>query len=214
MPSAWSTRRSPRWSIPIQGWPSKVIADDALLDDGQREIDDKAIIIIAKRQPMADDLREIVGASASRPISSGSAISARTSPSGSSRSPRPPAAQPVPRPAGAGRAGADPAQGSARRLCLARVERIGFVRDRDDQIDAMYTSLFRELLTYMMEDPRNITRLHASAVLRQEHRAHRRPCDQHRRDCLLHRHRRADAAGAAEKRQDPPIRLPAPALAR
>ena len=28
---------------------------------------------------------------------------------------------------------------------------------RDDEIDAMYTSLFRELLTYMMEDPRNIT---------------------------------------------------------
>ncbi|WP_410960304.1 phosphate signaling complex PhoU family protein, partial [Salmonella sp. SAL4431] len=37
------------------------------------------------------------------------------------------------------------------------VDRIGFVRDRDEQIDAMYTSLFRELLTYMMEDPRNIT---------------------------------------------------------
>ncbi len=28
---------------------------------------------------------------------------------------------------------------------------------RDDEIDAIYTSLFRELLTYMMEDPRNIT---------------------------------------------------------
>jgi phosphate transport system protein len=28
---------------------------------------------------------------------------------------------------------------------------------RDDEIDALYTSLFRELLTYMMEDPRNIT---------------------------------------------------------
>jgi phosphate transport system protein len=27
----------------------------------------------------------------------------------------------------------------------------------DDKIDAVYTSLFRELLTYMMEDPRNIT---------------------------------------------------------
>ncbi len=27
---------------------------------------------------------------------------------------------------------------------------------RDDQIDAMHNSLFRELLTYMMEDPRNI----------------------------------------------------------
>jgi phosphate transport system protein len=31
------------------------------------------------------------------------------------------------------------------------------VWERDDEIDAMYTSLFRELLTYMMEDPRNIT---------------------------------------------------------
>ena len=31
------------------------------------------------------------------------------------------------------------------------------VWEGDAQIDAMYTSLFRELLTYMMEDPRNIT---------------------------------------------------------
>jgi phosphate transport system protein len=28
---------------------------------------------------------------------------------------------------------------------------------RDKEVDAMCTSLFRELLTYMMEDPRNIT---------------------------------------------------------
>ncbi len=28
---------------------------------------------------------------------------------------------------------------------------------RDDEVDEMYTSLFRELSTYMMEDPRNIT---------------------------------------------------------
>jgi phosphate transport system protein len=28
---------------------------------------------------------------------------------------------------------------------------------RDDAIDALHTSMFRELLTYMMEDPRNIT---------------------------------------------------------
>ena len=28
---------------------------------------------------------------------------------------------------------------------------------RDDEVDAIYTSLFRELLTYMMEDPRNIS---------------------------------------------------------
>ena len=31
------------------------------------------------------------------------------------------------------------------------------IRDNDAELDAQYTSLFRELLTYMMEDPRNIT---------------------------------------------------------
>jgi len=31
------------------------------------------------------------------------------------------------------------------------------VRNRDDEVDAIYTSIFRELLTYMMENPRNIT---------------------------------------------------------
>ena len=31
------------------------------------------------------------------------------------------------------------------------------VRARDEEVDQMHTSLFRELLTYMMEDPRNIT---------------------------------------------------------
>ena len=31
------------------------------------------------------------------------------------------------------------------------------LRDDDEKIDLQYTSVFRELLTYMMEDPRNIT---------------------------------------------------------
>ncbi|HRF83544.1 MAG TPA: phosphate uptake regulator PhoU, partial [Pseudoxanthomonas sp.] len=31
------------------------------------------------------------------------------------------------------------------------------VRDNDARLDQQYTALFRELLTYMMEDPRNIT---------------------------------------------------------
>lgn len=31
------------------------------------------------------------------------------------------------------------------------------VWNKDDEIDAMYTSLFREMLTYMMENPRNIS---------------------------------------------------------
>ncbi|NKB60109.1 MAG: phosphate signaling complex protein PhoU [Alphaproteobacteria bacterium] len=36
-------------------------------------------------------------------------------------------------------------------------ERAEDVRQRDEEVDQIHTSLFRELLTYMMEDPRNIT---------------------------------------------------------
>ncbi len=31
------------------------------------------------------------------------------------------------------------------------------MRQRDDDVDQMYNALFREFLTHMMEDPRNIT---------------------------------------------------------
>jgi len=37
------------------------------------------------------------------------------------------------------------------------LDRINAVRERDGTIDAMYTSLFRELLTYMVKDSHNIT---------------------------------------------------------
>lgn len=140
------------------GLAQKVIRDDTVLDEGQREIDDKAIIIIAKRQPMAADLREIVGTIR---------ISADLERVGD-------LAKNVAKRVVAVTDGRQPTSlfrglEALSNLALTQlkevldvyasrsVEKIGFVRDRDDQIDAMYTSLFRELLTYMMEDPRNIT---------------------------------------------------------
>ena len=139
------------------GLAQKVIQDDIVLDDGQREIDDKAIVIIAKRQPMATDLREIVGAIRI------SADIERVGDLGKNVAKRVASVD--------GRQPNSLFRGleALANLALTQlkevldvyasrsVERIGFVRDRDDQIDAMYTSLFRELLTYMMEDPRNIT---------------------------------------------------------
>jgi phosphate transport system protein len=139
------------------GLAQKVIQDDIVLDEGQREIDDKAIVIIAKRQPMATDLREIVGAIRI------SADIERVGDLGKNVAKRVAAVD--------GRQPNSLFRGleALANLALTQlkevldvyasrsVERIGFVRDRDDQIDAMYTSLFRELLTYMMEDPRNIT---------------------------------------------------------
>ena len=57
-----------------------------------------------------------------------------------------------------GAPGAHGAQGRARRLRSSDdVAKAHDVWQRDEEIDEIYTGLFRELLTYMMEDPRTIT---------------------------------------------------------
>jgi phosphate transport system protein len=136
----------------------KVIRDDMVLDEGQREIDDKAIIIIARRQPMATDLREIIGAIRI------SADLERVGDLGKNVAKRVVAVTDGRQPTSLFRGLEALANLALTQLkevldvyASRSVDKIGFVRDRDDQIDAMYTSLFRELLTYMMEDPRNIT---------------------------------------------------------
>jgi len=140
------------------GLAQKVIKDDHVLDEGQREIDDKAIVIIAKRQPMATDLREIVGAIRI------SADLERVGDLGKNVAKRVVAVTDGRQPTSLFRGLEALANLALTQLkevldvyASRSVDKIGFVRDRDDQIDAMYTSLFRELLTYMMEDPRNIT---------------------------------------------------------
>ncbi|WP_157017720.1 phosphate signaling complex protein PhoU [Mesorhizobium xinjiangense] len=139
------------------GLAQKVIKDDLVLDEGQREIDEKAVIMIARRQPMAEDLREIIGAirissDLERVGDLGKNIAKRVVAVTETR-------QPIRLFRGL-EALANLALTQLKEVLDAyaarSVDRIGFVRDRDDDIDAMYTSLFRELLTYMMEDPRNI----------------------------------------------------------
>ncbi len=136
----------------------KVISDDVMLDSAEREIQEKAIITIARRQPVAADLREIVG---SLRIA---ADLERVGDLGKNTAKRVIAVQGtgVPR---------SLARGLEHLSELASVqlkdvldvyvsrsaEKAEVIRLRDEEIDAMYTSLFRELLTYMMEDPRNIT---------------------------------------------------------
>jgi len=140
------------------GLAQKVIADDAVLDGIQREIDDKAIVVIARRQPMAADLREIIGTIRI------SAELERVGDLAKNVAKRVVAVTQNQQPTSLFR-GID----ALTELALNQLKevldifasrelgRISFVRDRDDQIDAMYTSLFREMLTYMMEDQRNIT---------------------------------------------------------
>ncbi|GGA73615.1 phosphate transport system regulatory protein PhoU [Nitratireductor aestuarii] len=136
----------------------KIIQNDAVLDGLEREIGERAVEILARRQPMAGDLREIVGAIrisgdlerigdlgkniAKRSIIIGEVAQLRRLFVGFA-------------------ALSDLAMEQLKAVLDAyaaqSVDRIASVRDRDREIDAKYTSLFREMLTCMMEDPANIT---------------------------------------------------------
>ena len=140
------------------GLAQSVVADDLLLDAAQRELDERAIKTIAKRQPMAVDLREIVGAIR---------ISNDLERIGD-------LAKNIAKRVIAVHEHSQPVQlvrgiEHLSELALEQLKevldaygardhrRAMAVRENDEAIDSMYTSIFRELLTYMMEDPRNIT---------------------------------------------------------
>ncbi|HEY8384026.1 MAG TPA: phosphate signaling complex protein PhoU [Microvirga sp.] len=135
-----------------------VIAADTRLDVLQREVEEHAILMIARRQPLAVDLRETISAIrvsgdverigdlakniAKRALAIASQFQSQKMVSGMQHM-------------------ADLVQGQLKDVLDAysqqEDERALDVWRRDGQIDALYTSLFRELLTYMMEDPRNIS---------------------------------------------------------
>jgi phosphate transport system protein len=134
-----------------------VIAIDPRLDALQRAIEERAILTLVRRQPMAVDLRETVSAIrisgdlerigdlakniAKRVL----AISGRF--------------QPQKIVAGVQHM-SDLCEAQLKDVLDAYAQKHDEaamdVWRRDGAIDALYTSLFRELLTYMMEDPRNI----------------------------------------------------------
>jgi phosphate transport system protein len=136
----------------------RVIALDDKIDVLQREIEEKAILTIARRQPMAVDLRDIVGAlrvanDLERIGDLAKNIAKRV-----------------------GALDDDIELTKVLRgvehmadLVLSQikdvldaytrrdVEKALAVWRGDEEVDAVNNSLFRELLTYMMEDPRNIS---------------------------------------------------------
>jgi phosphate transport system protein len=136
----------------------KVISDDVILDTAEREIQEKAIVTIARRQPVAGDLREIIGV-----LRIASDLE-RVGDLGKNTAKRVIAVQGtgVPRKLARGLEHlSDLALVQLKEVLDVfsnrSVQKAEAIRLRDEEIDAMYTSLFRELLTYMMEDPRNIT---------------------------------------------------------
>ena len=134
-----------------------IIADQRV-DDMQRRIDDMAVSMIARRQPMASDLRAIVTAihvaSDLERVGDMAKQLARRSLKLEGLSLQPTFYNGVRNMTNLVlRQIKDALDAYASRDPAAAIE----VCNRDDDVDAMHTSLFRELLTYMMEDPRNIT---------------------------------------------------------
>jgi len=124
----------------------------------QHEIEEKAVLTIARRQPMAVDLREIVGAMrvcndlerigdhakhiGKRVVALGADFHAQKLIRGVEHM-------------------AELVEALLKQVLDAYASRdlaaALQVWNGDEEVDALCTALFRELLTYMMEDPRNIT---------------------------------------------------------
>jgi phosphate transport system protein len=135
----------------------QVIAADRSIDDLQHQIEERAVSTIAKRQPMAIDLREIISTmrianDLERVGDLAKNVAKRVIAIGEQPSP-------VTVASGLGTL--------SRRVSEQLFQVLWAYRDRNDRaaldvwradgaIDALFTSLFREPLTYMMEDPRSI----------------------------------------------------------
>jgi phosphate transport system protein len=136
----------------------QVITSDGQIDALQREVEEKVILTIARRQPMAVDLREIVGALrisndlerigdlakniAKRVLVLDSEFRSQKVMRGVEHMAELVLAQIK-----------DVLDAYARRDAQKAIA----VWRSDEGVDAVNNSLFRELLTYMMEDPRNIS---------------------------------------------------------
>jgi phosphate transport system protein len=135
----------------------RVIQNDDRVDALEHQIEERAILTIARRQPVARDLREIMVAirvaSDLERIGDLAKNTAKRTHAMSDQLPRKLMA-------GVTRMG---------RLAQVELKNILDAYSRtdaemamevwrsDEELDALYNSIFRELLTYMMEDPRNIS---------------------------------------------------------
>jgi phosphate transport system protein len=136
----------------------KLIATDAQIDTLQRDIEERAILTIARRQPMAVDLRDVVGAlRVANEIERIGDLAKNIGKRVLDLNGEYPSLKLI---RGVEHMGSLVLTQLKRVLdayAARNVDEAMEVWRRDEEIDAMCVSLFRELLTYMMEDPRSIT---------------------------------------------------------
>jgi phosphate transport system protein len=136
---------------------AEIVRDDAKIDELNREVDELAVRLLALRQPMANDLREIVAAlriSADvERIGDYAANIAKRAIAMSEMRP----SRSLPGIARMGRLAQRLIKEVLDAYAEKNPEKAVTVWARDEEIDDAYNSLFRETLTYMMEDARAIT---------------------------------------------------------
>lgn len=135
-----------------------VVATDLRVDALQREVEDDAIMTIARRQPMAIDLRECVAAFR---VAGDLERVGDLAKSIAKRALKISAEARLPRAIVGLRSMYEFASLQLKDVLDAYaqrdVEKARAVWARDVELDSLEDSVFRDLLTFMMEDPRNIT---------------------------------------------------------
>jgi len=136
----------------------EVIADDLRVDALDAAVQEQTVKLLALRQPMANDLRVVLSsikiAAALERIADYAKNTAKRSIVLTQASPQPSAVAGIDR---LGRLVRTALKDVLDAFADDDVAKAHSVWQRDEEIDQVYTGLFRELLTYMMEDPRTIT---------------------------------------------------------
>ncbi|HXE16273.1 MAG TPA: phosphate signaling complex protein PhoU [Stellaceae bacterium] len=136
---------------------TRVVEGDVAVDELDREIETLVVRLLALRQPMARDLRQIVASlKISADLERIGDYAANVAKRSLALSLTPPV-RPVHALARMGVFGQRMVKDILDAYVARDAEKALAVWMRDEELDEMYTSLFRELLTYMIEDARNIT---------------------------------------------------------
>ncbi|MCP5373520.1 MAG: phosphate signaling complex protein PhoU [Hyphomicrobiales bacterium] len=136
----------------------RVILNDQRIDALEKEIDSFTVQLLALRQPMADDLRIIIAAlkiasvlerigDYAKNVAKRTIALSQSNNVGSATSTI----------ARMGNVVQSMIKNVLDAYVSRDVEQALDVWERDEEVDQLHTSLFRELLTYMLEEPRNIT---------------------------------------------------------
>jgi len=136
----------------------EVIADDRMLDRMEIDIEERCVSLLARQQPMAGDLRFITAAlKISNDLERVGDHAVNIAENAQRLAAEPPLKPLVDIPRMA-----DLASGMLREALDAFVRgdahRARKLCERDDLVDDLNDQLFRELLTYMIEKPENVTR--------------------------------------------------------